>query len=64
MARLFLKTSLVYSIVIGTILVLTAVVNFLVESRPSIQVRLACIGIGVCRLVSDYLTLGGLFESL
>lgn len=61
MAMLFGTTWLVNSIVIGAILVLIVAVNFLVESWPSIPVRFAYAGIGVCMLVSYFLPLEALF---
>lgn len=61
MAMLFGTTWLVNSIVIGAILVLIVAVNFLVESWPSIPVRFAYVGIGICMLVSYFLPLEALF---
>jgi hypothetical protein len=61
MAMLFGTTWLVNSIVIAAILVLIVAVNFLVESWPSIPVRLAYAGIGLCILVSYLLPLDRLF---
>lgn len=61
MAMLFGTTWLVNSIVIAAILLLIVAVNFLVTSRPSIPVRFAYVGIGVCMLVSYFLPLEKLF---
>jgi spermidine synthase len=61
MAMLFGTTWLVNSIVISAILVLIVAVNFLVETWPSIPVRLAYAGIGICMLVSYLLPLQNLF---
>ena len=61
MAMLFGTTWLVNSIVIAAILVLIVAVNFLVESWPTIPVRVAYVGIGICMLVSYFLPLQALF---
>jgi spermidine synthase len=61
MALLFGTTWLVNSIVIAAILVLIVAVNFLVDSWPSIPVRFAYSGIGICLLVSYFLPLEKLF---
>jgi spermidine synthase len=61
MAMLFGTTWLVNSIVIAAILVLIVAVNFLVDSWPSIPVRFAYAGIGICMLVSYLLPLEKLF---
>jgi len=61
MAMLFGTTWLVNSIVIAAILVLIVVVNFLVDSWPTIPVRFAYAGIGICMLVSYFLPLEKLF---
>jgi hypothetical protein len=58
---LFGTTWLVNSIVIAAILVLIVAVNFLVDSWPSIPVRFAYAGIGICMLVSYLLPLEKLF---
>jgi spermidine synthase len=61
MAMLFGTTWLVNSIVIAAILVLIVIVNFLVDSWPTIPVRFAYAGIGICMLVSYFLPLEKLF---
>jgi hypothetical protein len=61
MAMLFGTTWLVNSVVIATILVLIVAVNILVDAWPSIPIRYAYIGIGICMLVSYFLPLEKLF---
>jgi hypothetical protein len=58
---LFGTTWLVNSMVIAAILVLIVIVNFLVDSWPTIPVRFAYAGIGICMLVSYFLPLEKLF---
>lgn len=61
MAMLFGTTWLVNSIVIAAILTLIVAVNFIVEFWPSIPVRFAYAGIGICMLISYFLSLEKLF---
>jgi spermidine synthase len=61
MAMLFGTTWLVNSIVIAAILVIIVIINFLVDSWPSIPVRMAYAGIAICMLASYFLPLEKLF---
>jgi hypothetical protein len=61
MAMLFGTTWLVNSIVIAAILVIIVMINFLVDSWPSIPVRMGYGGITICMLASYFLPLEKLF---
>jgi hypothetical protein len=61
MAMLFGTTWLVNSIVIAAILVIIVMINFLVDSWPTIPVPMAYAGIAICMLASYFLPLEKLF---